>query len=49
MQPTAFGAQDRTFFEVTSGGAPRRRLMRIPFGSWAAWSARLFVSIGRDS
>jgi hypothetical protein len=33
MQPTAFGARDRAFFEVISCGAPRRRLMRNPFGT----------------
>jgi len=33
MQPTAFGAQDRRFFEVGVCCAPRQRLMRKPFGA----------------
>jgi hypothetical protein len=34
MQPTAFGAQDRCFFEIILCGAPRRRLMGGPFGGF---------------
>jgi len=34
MQPTAFGAQDRWFFEAILCSAPRRRLMRNPFGGF---------------
>jgi hypothetical protein len=33
MQPTAFGAQDRWFFEIVCFRAPRRRLMGRPFGA----------------
>ncbi len=32
MQPTAFGAQDRCFFEISLCDAPRRRLMGRPLG-----------------
>jgi hypothetical protein len=32
MQPTAFGTQDRWFFEAILCSAPRRRLMRKPLG-----------------
>jgi len=32
MQPTAFGAQDRCFFEIILCDAPRRRLMGRPLG-----------------
>jgi len=33
MQPTAFGAQDRCFFEISLCDAPRRRLMGRPLGA----------------
>jgi len=33
MQPTAFGARDHWHFEAIPCGAPRRRLMRNPFGT----------------
>ncbi len=32
MHPTAFGAQDRCYLSVIVCGAPRRRVMRKPFG-----------------
>ena len=40
MQPTAFGAQDRWFFEVSLCSAPRRQLKPRPLGGTILGASR---------